>query len=270
MLRLGVVTSRRGASERIRADLRADIESGRLEPGAALPSTAELARRYEVAAETARLAVTKLKEEGLVVGRTGAGVYVRPRPPLRRLGVDRYDKAKWRDCDQVAFIADRIASGRTWERNDQTQTVRRIPAPARVSAALGLPDEADVYERARLVREQGTPTHTLTSYYRPEHVEGTRLLELTAGPAGPGGGFRVLYEQGLEIAHMTEELQARMPTPAELETLSLPSGEPVVELHRTARTADGVVVEYAVGVHAASRFTWSYSFEVPDSARSAS
>ncbi|OHV30791.1 GntR family transcriptional regulator [Pseudofrankia sp. EUN1h] len=122
-----------------------------------------------------------------------------------------------------------------------------------------------MYERARIVREQGEPTHTLTSYYRPEHVKGTRLVDTTAGPAGPGGGFRVLYERGLEIARMVEDLHARMPTPEEVTTLELPPGEPVVELHRTTSTADGVVVEYAIGIHAASRFAWSYEFDVPDS-----
>lgn len=47
----------------------------------------------------------------------------------------------------------------------------------------------------------------------------------------------------------------------------LAGGEPVVELHRTVYTVDGTVVEFAIGVHAASRFTWSYDFDVPDSAQ---
>lgn len=38
-----------------------------------------------------------------------------------------------------------------------------------------------------------------------------------------------------------------------------------MELRRTTRTADGTVVEYAVGVHAASRFVWQYEFRLPDS-----
>ncbi|SBW24711.1 putative HTH-type transcriptional regulator SCO4628 [Candidatus Protofrankia californiensis] len=259
------MSSKRGASDRIWADLREQIASGRLGPNAALPSTAELARHYGVAPETARLAVTRLKEEGLVSSRAGAGVYVRCRPPLRRLGIDRYDKAKWRNADLVAFAADRVASGRTWEPGDQTQTVRRVPAAHDVAAALGVAQGADVYERARLIREQDRPTHTLTSYYRPEHVEGTRLTDDSPGPAGPGGGFRVLYEQGLEPAWIEEDLQARMPTPEEVATLQLPPGEPVVELRRTTFAADDTAVEYAVGVHAASQFAWSYRFQVPDS-----
>ncbi|KJE20933.1 transcriptional regulator, GntR family [Frankia torreyi] len=260
------MSSKRGASDLIWADLREQIASGRLAPGTALPSTAELARHYGVASETARLAVTRLKEEGLVSGRAGAGVYVRSRPPLRRLGIDRYDKAKWRGADLVAFAADRVASGRTWEPGDQTQTVRRIPAAPDVATALAVDQGTDVYERARLIREHDQPTHTLTSYYRPEHVEGTRLTDDSAGPAGPGGGFRVLTDQGLEPAWINEELQARMPTPEEVATLQLPPGEPVVELHRTTFTAEDTPVEYAIGVHPASRFAWSYRFQIPNSA----
>ena len=108
-----------------------------------------------------------------------------------------------------------------------------------------------MYARARLVKEGTQPTHTLTSYYRPEHVEGTRIVDPTPGPAGRGGGFRVLYDAGYEIDHMKEELFARVPTTDEVKLLQLPPGEPVVELHRTTYTADGTVVEFAIGVHAA-------------------
>lgn len=78
----------------------------------------------------------------------------------------------------------------------------------------------------------------------------------------------MLYDAGYEIDHMKEELFARASTPEEVKLLMLPNGEPVVELRRTTCTANGTVVEFAIGVHAASRFTWSYEFKVPDSARS--
>jgi hypothetical protein len=117
-----------------------------------------------------------------------------------------------------------------------------------------------------LVKEGAQPTHTLTSYYRPEHVEGTRIVDPTPGPAGRGGGFRVLYDAGYEIDHMRETLFARVPTPDEAQLLQLAPGEWVVELHRTTFTADGTVVEFALGVHAATRFSWTYDFKVPDSA----
>ncbi|QIY95481.1 UTRA domain-containing protein [Streptomyces sp. S1D4-11] len=71
---------------------------------------------------------------------------------------------------------------------------------------------------------------------------------------------------GYEIDHRREALFARNPTADEVQLPQLPVGEPVVELHRTTYTADGTVVEFAVGVHSASRFAWEYDFKVPDSA----
>jgi hypothetical protein len=50
-----------------------------------------------------------------------------------------------------------------------------------------------IRQRAHVVKEGSQPTHTLTSYYRPDHVEGARIVDPTLGPAGRGGGFRVLY-----------------------------------------------------------------------------
>jgi cytochrome c5 len=78
---------------------------------------------------------------------------VREQTPLKRLGIEPYDKAKWRDSDEVAFIADRVASGRAYKRNEQTQTVSRVQAPPAVAAAHGLPEGAEVYARARWSRK---------------------------------------------------------------------------------------------------------------------
>ncbi|WP_327183904.1 GntR family transcriptional regulator [Streptomyces sp. NBC_01334] len=243
------------------------IRNGEYAPGDQLPQIRELVESGEGSKATVNQAYKALETEGLVTSTRGRGTVVRPRTPLKRLGIARYDKAKWRDGDEVAFIADRVASGRSYDRNEQTQTVSRVKAPAAVAAAHGLPEGANVYARARLVKEGAQPTHTLTSYYRPEHVEGTRIVNPEPGPAGRGGGFRVLYDAGYEIDHMTEELFARVPTAEEVQLLQLSPGEWVVELHRTTRTSDGTVVEFAIGVHAATRFAWSYDFKVPDSAK---
>jgi DNA-binding GntR family transcriptional regulator len=243
------------------------IRSGEYGPGQQLPHIRELVEKGEGSKSTVHAAYKALEAEGLVTSSRGHGTVVREQTPLKRLGIGRYDKAKWRDGDEVAFIADRVASGRAYRRNEQTQTVSRVPAPPKVAEALGVPAGSEVYARARLVKEGEQPTHSLTSYYRPEHVEGTRLVDPTPGPAGRGGGYRVLYDAGYEIDHMREALFARVPTAEEAKLLQLPPGEPVMELHRTTYTADGTVVEFAVGIHAASRFAWEYDFKVPDSAQ---
>jgi GntR family transcriptional regulator len=63
---------------------------------------------------------------------------------------------------------------------------------------------------------------------------------------------------------MTETFFARMPSPHEVVGLQLPSGEPVMILERRTYTADDRLVEYARGVHAASRFSWTYTFVIPE------
>lgn len=244
------------------------IKRGEYSPGQQLPHIRDLVEAGEGSKSTVHAAYKALEAEGLVTSSRGHGTVVRQQTPLKRLGIARYDKAKWRDGDEVAFIADRVASGRAYRRNEQTQTVGRVTASPLVAEKLDVAPDSEVYSRARLVKEGEQPTHTLTSYYRPEHVEGTRLVDPTPGPAGRGGGYKVLYDAGYEIDHMKESLFARVPTAEEAKLLQLPSGEPVMELHRTTYTEDGTVVEFAVGVHAASRFAWEYDFKVPDSAQS--
>jgi GntR family transcriptional regulator len=249
---------------KVAAALRSGIERGDFAPDTTLPKQIDIAHSFGVNVGTVRRAVALLEAEGLVTPLRRRGTVVRPRPPMRRLGIDRYAKSNWKFSGLVAFAADREASGRRWARTDQTQTVRSVPADREVAEAFGVETGQPVYERARLVKEGRTPTHTLTSYYLPEHVEGTPLVDPTPGPAGPGGGFAVLTIQGLEPHHMTETFFARMPTPDEMATLELPAGQPVVVLERRTFTSGDRIVEYARGVHSASRFSWTYSFDIPE------
>ena len=243
--------------------LRKAIQRGDYPPGSTLPKQDEIAEEHEVNIKTVRQAVRLLEAEGLVTPVRRRGTVIRQRPPIKRLGVERYAKSKWK-FGLVAFAADREASDRAWKPSDQTQQVRRVPADPEVAAAFDIEEGTPVYERARLVKDDGTPTHTLTSYYLPEHVEGTPIVDPKPGPAGPGGGFAILTLQGLEPDTISESFQARMPAPDEVDLLQLPAGEPVVVLHRRTFTQDGRIVEFARGIHAASRFAWSYTFKVPD------
>ena len=65
------------AFQRIAADLRADITSGRIQPGRLLPSETRLHQQYGVSRLTARAAVNVLRAEGLVELVSGRGVVVR-------------------------------------------------------------------------------------------------------------------------------------------------------------------------------------------------
>src|SRR3989440_8996788 len=82
----------RPAYQRIADDLRAAIASESLRPGDKVSSERELAGRYGTAHMRARQALGLLKDEGLITTRQGRGSFVRRRPPLRRLGAQRYSR----------------------------------------------------------------------------------------------------------------------------------------------------------------------------------
>lgn len=86
--------------EQIADDLRAAIVGGTYEVGTRLPSTAQLTRRYGVAAMTARKALDVLRRDGLVVSRQGQGVFVRTRPAERATSPDV--------AEQLATMADAL------------------------------------------------------------------------------------------------------------------------------------------------------------------
>jgi hypothetical protein len=77
------------------------------------------------------------EQYGVNVNTVRKGTVVRDRPPIKRLGTDRYAKSKWK-FGLVAFAADREASGQTWKRDDQTNTVRELFADKDVAEALGV------------------------------------------------------------------------------------------------------------------------------------
>jgi GntR family transcriptional regulator len=55
----------------------AEIEAGRLVPGAKFPDSRDLAYDWGVAYQTVRRAMRELKERGLVESRVGKGTYVK-------------------------------------------------------------------------------------------------------------------------------------------------------------------------------------------------
>ena len=62
--------------QQIAEDLRAQIESGTLAPGAQLPTELELRDRYDSSRNTIRDAIKRLTSQGLVETRPGQGTFV--------------------------------------------------------------------------------------------------------------------------------------------------------------------------------------------------
>lgn len=74
-------------SARIADELRRDILSGRLAPGARLPTERQLAVRFGISSTTVNKIMTLLEREGLLERARGLGTYVRPDLGRRALAV---------------------------------------------------------------------------------------------------------------------------------------------------------------------------------------
>lgn len=85
------------------------IREGRYPPGAALPSYKALATEYGVAVGTAQSAIGRLRDQGVVVTRHGAGSVVRPDLDVETLDNAIHESGPWQDVFRLLQdIADRL------------------------------------------------------------------------------------------------------------------------------------------------------------------
>ena len=244
--------SDRAVFRQIADHMRAAIARGRLREGEQLPSEAQLMEHYGVARMTIRNALRILQDEGLVTAEHGRGVYVRARPPVRRLASDRFAQ-RHRKEGKAAFLAEAEQS-EAHPSVDMIQ-VREATPPADVAERLGLADDERAVVRSRRYSLDGKPVETAVSYLPADIARGTPISDPNPGP---GGIYARLEEIGHTLARFTEDVAARMPTPDEARLLNLAPGVPVFRLVRTAYDTDGRAVEVCDTVMASDAYLLSY------------
>ncbi|NUW03834.1 GntR family transcriptional regulator [Streptomyces sp. CAI 127] len=246
-------TGREPKYQRIAKALKAEIQSGALEPGARLPGENDLMSQYGVARMTARQALGVLQSEGLTEARKGVGVFVRAFQPLRRQGIPRLMREQWGSGRSVwdADLGDRDLAV------DQVE-VRDGAASENAARVLGLGAGERVWIRSRRFVLDGKPVLLSTSYLPASLVEGSAI---TQSDTGPGGIYARLAELGYGPVHFREEIRSRMPLPEEVAKLRLPAGTPVMLICRTAFTEEGRVVEVNEMVLDAAAYVLEYAFD---------
>jgi GntR family transcriptional regulator len=192
--------------------------------------------------QTARAALQLLEREGLVV--------VRP----RRGRIVRSDKRLvWHLSEFELPENTGLASSDAWETDIERQghdptrqdlEVEQIRPPAKVAAILGIDPESESCIVRRHVRYiDAKPGIIADDYFDDEIVRGTEL-SLPADTTRED----ILKEAGYEQTYDVDEIVSRMPTPNEVERLSLEPGQPVAELTRTGYTADNKAVREMIAV----------------------
>lgn len=230
------------ASRRIAAELRRQITTGELGPGALLPSEPELAAARNVSRQTARTALQLLEQEGLVTTRPRRGRIVRSRQRLK-WNLSSFESPK----STTAATADAWGTDVENQGHDpsgETLHVERITPPPDVAAMLNLDPTTDTCVVRQHVRYiDGKPAIISDDYFDLRLVEGTEL-------AAPEDTTRedILKEAGYEQTYDVDEITTRMPTPDEIERLDIQPGTPVAEHQRVGYTADDLPVRLMISV----------------------
>ncbi|MEW2406213.1 GntR family transcriptional regulator [Streptomyces griseoviridis] len=247
---------RRSLHERIAADLRDDIMSGELPPGASLPSTAQLKTRFDASNATVQKALLHLKDEHLVVGRAGAAVTVREhrqrtvRPAASLAPAGAGETHRW--------LTEAARHG-THARSELLDVGERRP-PADVRAALGLAEDGTALLRAQLLLIDDEPAELVSSYYPLDIARGTPMMDRRK----IRGGTPVLLDAlGHPPRRSVDRVSARIPTREQYEALRLTSSLPVLRTLRVVHTdgADGErPIEVSVMVKAGHLYEVEYEF----------
>jgi GntR family transcriptional regulator len=185
--------SDRPVYKQIADHLRDAVARGRLPQGDQLPSESRLMDHYGVARMTIRNALRLLQDEGLVTAEHGRGVYVRARPPVRRLASDRFAQ-RHRKEGKAAFTVEAAQVGATPQVD--MLTVTEAQPPAEIADRLKVTDDASAVVRSRRYLLDGKPVETAVSYIPADHqaVEaGDGIAQASAGTSAdpPGSASRV-------------------------------------------------------------------------------
>ncbi len=242
--------SDRAVFRQIADQLRAAIESGRLSEGDRLPSEAQLIDHYGVARMTIRNALQLLEGEGLTRAEHGRGVYVRRKPPVRRIASDRFAR-RHRKEGKAAFLAESEQAGAMPDVD--LIKVNEMPVSPEMSQRLN--HAGPVIVRSRRYSLDGIPVETATSYIPADIGRGTPIADPNPGP---GGIYARLEELGHTLDRFTEEVTARMPTEAEARLLAMAPGVPVFRLVRTAFDMEGRAVEVCDTIMSADAYVLNY------------
>ncbi|GHI07665.1 GntR family transcriptional regulator [Streptomyces cellostaticus] len=244
---------RRSLHERIAADLRDEIMSGDLAPGASLPSTAQLKARFDASNATIQKALQVLKDERLVIGRAGAAVTVREhrqrtmRPASYMAPAERGKPYRW--LTEVSKLGSQARS--------TLLDVSEVRPPADVSAALNIAADETALLRHQVLSIDGEPVELVKSYYPVAIAQGTAIAE---SRKIRGGTPALLAELGFPPRLSVDRVSARVPTQEQYRALSLPSDLPVLRTLRVVYSDDDRPIEATVMVKAGHLYELQYEF----------
>jgi GntR family transcriptional regulator len=222
----------------IAAQLRREIQSGRLRPGDPLPPEGELMARFGVARGTIRQALSALRADGTIVGSRG-------KPPVVRAG-------------RLAQPFSHLLSFSEWVRS-----LGKVPSASVAALVLRA---ATAEEAARLALRPRSPVYHLV---RPRYADGDPLMiERSTFPPRVGelvaqldlehqSIYAELARRGITFASAHQLIDAVAASTEDARLLNVPARTPLLRVRRNAFSPTAEPLEWSEDRYLASRVTFS-------------
>ena len=250
----------------IAEDLRAQIESGELEPGQQVPTEIELRDRYEASRNTVRDAIKWLITLGLVEPRPGQGTFVvEARDPF--VTTLTGDAATGVGGDEGATYRSEV-SARNRKPDTRPVQVEIRRAVGEVALRLRIPVGAEVISRHERRLIDGTAWSMQTSFYPMSFADRGAQRLRSAGNIAEGTVEYLARTLGLKQVGYQDLITSRMPNAAEADFFKVPPDGRVVvmyEIFRTAFDGHGTPMRLTITAFPADRNQFIVNVgEVPD------
>ncbi len=222
----------------IREQLRRQILDGELKPGDPLPSEAQICARCGVSRMTARLALSQLANEGLVVRRKGRGTFVAP------------PKATFRQGSPFFLSYTALLEHLGLQAGAQVRRQEVVPAPRQVAERLQLAEGETVVCIVRFRYADGQVMSLETSFLPQRLFPTLAELDLTDRSL-----YRVLEEEFSRTpAYAVDTIELSTAGPYEAAELHIPEGTPVVLSTRVTYSEDDIPLVFTQTIHRGDRF----------------
>ncbi len=212
---------------RIENDLKNKIFSGHYKPGDILPSERELIEIYKVSRLTAREAVSRLANQGLVEKIQGKGTFVSTPKPEHSMG------SLYSEGEEVLM--------RNYEIKTKVLDLKIIIPDAIVSKNLKLEDSKEkVIYLERLRYANNYPVALIKSYLPHRLVPDLELVDFTNKSL-----YKTLEESyRMQLYDANEIIEAVKADTRSADLLEIKRGTPLLFNHRTVRLLDRTTIEY--------------------------
>ena len=217
-----------------------------LSPGERVPSDAELVVEFRVSRMTARHAMQRLAEEGLIRREPGRGSFV-ARPSAHR-----------RSNRLMTFTQEMTRAGRV----PSSRVLSRVIRPSSTAEAerLGIPVRQPVVHLRRLRLADGEPIA----------LESTVLIGATAGAVmtadlANGSLHETLRQADIVLRRGTGTITAAAATAQDARLLSVRTGDPLLVEQRVIADEHGRWIEATESRYAADRYGLDVQFDVEGS-----